>query len=65
MYNSQEQKNYLRNNPQLKAPNVKEYVSPELFQERMQEFKKISEDIVYFAEKYFYIISLDKRKINY
>lgn len=29
----------------------------------MEELKKVSEDITYFAENYFYIISLDHRKI--
>lgn len=57
-----EQKPFLRNNPQLKAPNTKEFITPTIFKERMEQFKRIHDDIIYFAQKYFYIISLDAGK---
>lgn len=60
MFNDQKQ--FLRNNPQLKAPNSTQFITPEIFKERMEEFKRISQDIIYFAQKYFYIISLDEGK---
>lgn len=49
-------------NKNLKLPNAKEYIDAETFNFRMEELKKISEDIKYFAENYFYIISLDTGK---
>ena len=55
-------KQFLRNNQQLKAPNVTEYIDQKQMQYRMQEMKKIVEDIKYFAQHYFYIISLDQGK---
>lgn len=58
-----EQMNGYRGNKQLKLPNQKEYIDKETFNFRMQELDKISKDIAYFAENYFYIISLDARKI--
>ena len=51
-----------RGNKQLKLPNASEFVDPQTFKFRMSELEKISNDISYFAEKYFHIISLDKRK---
>jgi hypothetical protein len=51
-----------RGNKQLKAPNVSEFVDASTFNERLEEIKKISDDIAYFAENYFYIISLDNGK---
>ena len=51
-----------RGNKQLKLPNACEFVDPQTFKFRMEELEKISNDISYFAEKYFHIISLDKRK---
>lgn len=51
-----------RGNKQLKAPNVSEFVDASTFNERLAEIKKISDDIVYFAENYYYIISLDNGK---
>lgn len=51
-----------RGNKQLKLPNSKEYVDAQTFQFRMSELKKIYSDIKYFAENYFYIISLDQGK---
>lgn len=51
-----------RGNKQLKLPNQKEYIDKETFNFRMQELDKIAKDISYFAENYFYIISLDKGK---
>ena len=50
-------------NKNLKLPNAKEYIDSETVKFRMEELRKISEDISYFAENYFYIISLDSRKI--
>jgi hypothetical protein len=35
---------------------------PDVLEERLTEFKKILNDPIYFAEKYFYIISLDGGK---
>ena len=55
-------KEFLRNNQQLKAPNVTEYIDQNVFKQRMEEVKKITEDICYFAEHYFYIINLDQGK---
>lgn len=55
-------KDFLRNNQQLKAPNVVEYIDQKQMQRRMQEMRKIISDIQYFAEHYFYIISLDQGK---
>ena len=52
----------LDGNEKLKAPRYKEYVSGEVLKERIEELKKILADPIYFAEKYFYIISLDGRK---
>lgn len=60
--NFNNQKEFLRNNEQLKAPNVTEYVDQNIFKQRMEEVKKITEDICYFAEHYFYIINLDQGK---
>lgn len=53
---------YLRNNPNLKSANAREYVDKDTFNWRIQEMKKIANDIIYFARNYFYIISLDKGK---
>lgn len=55
-------KQFLRNNQQLKAPNITEYIDQKQMQYRMQEMKKIVDDIEYFAQHYFYIISLDQGK---
>lgn len=55
-------KENFRGNKQLKAPNVTEYITNDIFKYRMEEFQKIHDDITYFAEKYFYIISLDTGK---
>lgn len=51
-----------RGNKQLKLPNTKEYIDAKTFQFRMSELKKVFNDIKYFAENYFYIISLDQGK---
>lgn len=53
---------YLRNNPNLKSINAKEYVDKDTFNYRINQMKKISEDIIYFAKNYFYIVSLDTGK---
>lgn len=53
---------YLRGNENLKKPNVAEYVSQDQQQEYIEELIKCREDIVYFAEKYFTIISPAKGK---
>lgn len=55
-------KDFLRGNPKLKAPGYKEYVPKDVILERLEETKKIIEDPIYFAEKYFYIITTDGRK---
>ena len=55
-------KDFLRGNPKLKAPGFKEYVSQDTILERMNEMKRIMEDPIYFAEKYFYIITTDGGK---
>lgn len=55
-------KQFLRNNQQLKAPNVTQYIDQKQMQYRMQEMKKIVDNIEYFAQHYFYIISLDQGK---
>ncbi len=57
---TQELKEYLRGDPNLKAPNVNEVVSITEFQHRLSELEKVHNDIIYFAKNYFYIISLDK-----
>lgn len=59
--NNNFQNNGYRGNKQLKLPNSSEYVDPQTFEFRMKELEKIANDITYFAEKYFYIISLDER----
>ena len=56
------QREFLRGNEQLKAPNVTEYIDQNAFKQRLEEVKKITEDICYFAEHYFYIINLDQGK---
>lgn len=55
-------KQFLRNNQQLKAPNVTEYIDQDQMKFRMKEMEKIVDDIEYFAQHYFYIISLDQGK---
>ena len=52
----------VRNNELLKTPNYIEHITRDEFQFRVNEIKKCKEDVCYFAEKYFYIISLDKGK---
>lgn len=54
-----------RGNKQLKLPHAKEFIDKDTFKFRMEEVNKIANDISYFAENYFYIISLDKRQISY
>lgn len=59
---TKEMKDFLRGNPKLKAPGYKEYVSQDMILERMNEMKRIIDDPIYFAEKYFYIITTDGGK---
>jgi hypothetical protein len=49
----------LRGNPKLKAANVSEIVAPSTLMDRLSEMQRIMEDPIYFAEKYFYITTLD------
>lgn len=53
---------YLRGNENLKKPNIPEYVTENQQQEYIEELIKCREDIIYFAEKYFTIISPAKGK---
>lgn len=55
-------KDCLRGNPKLKAVDYKEYVSQDVLLERLNEIKKIMDDPIYFAEKYFYIVTTDNGK---
>lgn len=57
------QNNFIRNNEQLKAPDVTQYVDQATWNFRMEQMKKISQDILYFVKKYFYIVSLDEGKV--
>lgn len=57
-----ETKEYIRNDPDLKAPNVKEFIDKKEFEFRIREIKKCKKDICYFAEKYFTIVSPGKGK---
>ena len=58
----QQLKDYLRNNPNLKSSQAKQYIDKETYLNRIEEMKKIANDIIYFAKNYFYIISLDQGK---
>lgn len=40
--------------------NISENISPEEFEHRLLEMARCKRDIVYFAEKYFRIVSIDK-----
>ena len=55
-------KNFIRNNEALKAPNVVEKVTPDERNFRIQEITRCMADPIYFAEKYFTIISPKKGK---
>ncbi len=57
-----DQKNGLRGNPKIKAANSAEFVEGSTLIERLAEMQKVMKDPLYFAEKYFYIISLDSGK---
>ena len=57
-----EEKLYIRNNEALKAPDVVEYLDKDEYTRRLVEIKKCMDDIIYFAENYFYIVSIDKGK---
>ncbi|HPM74233.1 MAG TPA: terminase family protein [Saccharofermentans sp.] len=50
-------KGFLRGNVQIKAPNHVEHVSEDIFKNRVREIMRCKEDICYFAEKYFTIVS--------
>lgn len=54
--------NYIRNNPNLRAPNAVDYVDVNTWIEQFKERQRIKNDVSYFAEKYMWIISLDKGK---
>jgi len=54
--------NGLRGNPKIKSADYSEFVQANILQERLVELKKILEDPIYFAEKYFYIVNLDTGK---
>lgn len=56
------EKNYIRNDENLKAPDATEHISLDEYQWRVQELIKCKNDILYFAEHYYYIISPDKGK---
>ena len=55
-------KDWLRGNPKIKAANSSEYVDGDVLLERLEEMQKIMKDPLYFAEKYFYIVTLDAGK---
>ena len=44
----------------IKKPNEQEHITKEEFEYRIREIAKCKRDIVYFAEKYFRVINLDK-----
>lgn len=51
----------IRNNEQLKAPHATEYITKEEYEFRAQEIIRCRKDPIYFAEKYFTIVSPDPR----
>ena len=53
---------FIRNNEKLKAPNVTEFLTQTEYKNRVSEIIKCKNDIIYFAENYFWIISLDQGK---
>lgn len=55
-------KPFFRNNENLKTENVTELISREEFEKRVIEISRSREDILYFAEKYFTIVSPGKGK---
>lgn len=58
---AKEKKPFVRGNESLKAPFASEFVSQEEYQKRIEEVIHCRNDIVYFAEKYFTIISKDPK----
>ena len=56
------QVDFIRGNENLKKANTVEYVSQDVQQEYIRELIRCREDIIYFAEKYFTIISPAKGK---
>lgn len=56
------QEDFIRGNENLKRPNVSHLVSEDQRHEYIEEIIKCREDIVYFTEKYFTIISPAKGK---
>ena len=44
----------------IKKPNQQEHITQADFEYRIREIAKCKRDIVYFAEKYFRVINLDK-----
>lgn len=53
------EKDFLRGNPKIKAADSSEFVPGTTLVERLEEMQRIIEDPIYFAEKYFYINTLD------
>lgn len=53
---------YYRGNVNIPSIKTKEVVSKEEYNRRIAEIEKCKNDIKYFAENYFYIVSLDKGK---
>ena len=56
------EENFIRGNENLKKPNVAVHVTEQQRIEYIKEIKKCKEDIIYFAEKFFTIISPAKGK---
>lgn len=54
------EKNYILKNPQLPSRLTKINYEPWM----AEEIKKCMDDIIYFAEQYFYIVSLDEGRIK-
>lgn len=53
---------FYNGNRRLKAEGFEETISKVEFKRRVREIKRCKEDILYFAEKFFYIVSPDKGK---
>jgi hypothetical protein len=55
-------KKFYMGNKRLKAEGFEETIGKVEFKKRVREIKRCKEDILYFAEKYFFIVSPDKGK---
>lgn len=53
---------FIRNNKNLKNPNYSEFLTKKEYKERIRETIKCKNDIIYWAEKYYTIITLDSGK---